>query len=326
LTAGAARRDQIAEALAECPKMRWIAVDDLLRFLRASGRDCSVTRDPWNLYIGELQYGSLGYEGGERILEERYALCFLLEYAATLGLVDVAYIRPAGARRDYRTMWGTDELPYFSRYDGLIYARINMLGAYCLGTTSTDAPPPGIEQKPVLRVRPNLEVAAIGDGVEHADRLALDAYAVRASDLVWELRAEKLLSAIEEGRSVPEIHEFLAARSGAALPDTVVRLLEDVSERSGKVRDRGLARLVECADAALATLVADDSRTRRHCMRAGERHLVVLSSSEIAFRRALRDLGYLLAARGAGAGKATRTRRGLIPDLPAPSAKDGATK
>jgi hypothetical protein len=303
LTAVGGRRGEIAEVLADCPEMRWIGVEDFLTFLRASERDFSVTRNPWDLYIGELQYGSLGYDGGERILEERYILCFLLEYAATLGLIDVAYIRPAGARPDYRNMWGTDDFPYFSRYDGLMYLRINALGAYCLGRTSTYAPPP-VEQKPAIRVFPNLEIVASGEGIEQADRLALDAYAVRVSDLVWQLRAGRLLSAVEEGRSIPEIREFLAARSDAALPDTVVRLLEEVSERSGQVRDRGLARLIECDDPALAARIAGDARTRKHCTRAGERHLVVLSSSEAAFRRALRDLGYLLAASEAGVGKA----------------------
>ena len=41
-------------------------------------------------------------------------------------------------------------------------------------------------------------------------------------------------------------------------------------------------------------LIANDTRTRKHCLRAGERHLVVAASSEAAFRRALRDAGYLL--------------------------------
>jgi hypothetical protein len=35
--------------------------------------------------------------------------------------------------------------------------------------------------------------------------------------------------------------------------------------------------------------------TRKHCMRAGERHLVVPAASEAAFRLALREIGYLLA-------------------------------
>jgi hypothetical protein len=90
---------------------------------------------------------------------------------------------------------------------------------------------------------------------------------------------------MEEGKPVEELREFLTARSGAAIPDTVARLLDDVAERCTKVHDRGLARLIECADPALAALIANDTRTRKHCLRAGERHLVVPASSEAAFRR-----------------------------------------
>jgi hypothetical protein len=163
-----------------------------------------------------------------------------------------------------------------------------------------------VEVKPVLHVLPNLEIAAIGADLEQGDRLALDAYAVRTSDLVWQLEAGKLLAATEEGRSVDEIREFLSARSGAPLPDTVARLLEDVAERCARVRDRGLARLIECADPALAALIANDTRTRQHCMRAGQQHLVVPASSEAAFRRALRDVGFLLASGGANVSKGRR--------------------
>jgi hypothetical protein len=303
------RRDAIAEALAECPVGGWIATDELLRFMRASGSEFAVTRNAWGLYIGELQYGSLGYEGGDRILEERYLFCLLLEYAATLGLIDVAHVPPAGARDDYHSLWGTDEMPFFSRYDGLMYFRVTPLGTYCLGTAPDYEPAP-VEVKPVLRVLPNLEIAAIGSTLEQGDRLALDAYATRVSDLVWRLDAGRLLAAIEEGRPVAEIRGFLTARSGTPIPDTVVRLLEDVADRSVKVHDRGPARLIECADPALATLIANDSRSGRHCMHAGERHLVVQASSEAAFRRTLRALGYLLSSsdpRPAGRRRARRS-------------------
>ena len=148
----------------------------------------------------------------------------------------------------------------------------------------------------MLRVLPNIEIAATDSELEQSDRLALDAYATPVSDFVWRLDAGKLLAAIEAGRKVEEIREFLAARSGAALPDTATRLLEDVAERTTLIHNRGLARLIGCADAALAALIANYTRTRKHCMRAGERHLVVTGSSEAAFRRALRDAGYLLAA------------------------------
>jgi hypothetical protein len=293
LTAVSSRRAAIADVLAQCPAQRWIAADELFRFVRASDNDFAVTRNAWNLYIGELQYGSLGYEGGETILERRYLLCLLFEYAATLGLVDVAFIPPAGARHDYGRLWGTDDLPFFSRYDGLMFFRITALGTFCLGISDEYERAP-VEARPILRVLPDLGIETIG-AVEQGDRLALDAYAVPVSDREWRLDASKLLAATEEGRTLDEIREFLSARSGAPIPDPVLRLLADVDERCTRVHDRGPARLIECEEPELALLLGNDVRTRKHCMRAGERHLVVPASSEAAFRRALRELGYLLA-------------------------------
>ena len=304
LTSVSARREAIASALGECPSQRWILVDEFARFLLASGNPVYVTRNAWNLYLCDPQYGTFGYEGGSGLLEGRYLLCLLFEYAATLGLLDVAYIAPAGARSDYHEMWGADDLSFFSRYDGLVYFRLNDLGAFCCGAVERYTPAP-LPEKPVLRVLANLEIVGIGAELEHGDRLALDCYAERVSEVVWRLEARKLLAATEEGRSIEEIREFLKMRSGAPLPDTVARLLEDVSERSTRLRDCGLARLVECADGALAALVANDSRTRRHCMKAGERHLVVPASSEAAFRRGLREVGYLVAQDRAQARVAT---------------------
>jgi len=316
LTAAGSRRGAIATALARCPARRWIAASELLRFIRASEDDFAVSRNAWYLYIEELQYGSLGYDGCADILDGRYLLCLLFEYASTLGLLDVAFIPPAGARRDYGHLWGTDELPFFSRYDGLVFFRITALGTYCLGTAENCEPGP-VEAKPVLRVLPNLEIVAIGEDLEQSDRLALDAYAVRVSDLVWRLDAGKLLSATEEGRSVEETREFLSTHSGAPLPDTVLRLLDDVANRCARAHDRGLARLIECDEGTLAALIANDARTRKHCMRAGERHLVVPAASEAAFRRALREVGYLLAAATPHGAEARRAKASQGSSAPA---------
>jgi hypothetical protein len=312
LTALPSRRKAVALSLSACPVHRWVATDEFERFLQASGHAFCVTRDPCDLYICDPQYGSFGYEGWSSHLDGRYLLGFLFEYAATLGLIDVAYIPPAGARRDYHDMWGTDDMVFFSRYDGLMFFRVTALGAYCLGIARHYEPAP-VEMRTVLRVLPNMEITAIGGELEQGDRLALDAYAVRSSDVVWQLEAGKLLAATEEGRSVAEIREFLAARCGAPLPDTVARLLEDIADRCARVHDRGLARLIECAEPVLAALIANDTRTRKHCMRAGERHLVVPGSSEAAFRRALRDVGYLLAPAGAQMAAARQTIAAAAP-------------
>jgi hypothetical protein len=292
LTAVSDRRTSIAISLAECPPGKWIAADEFFRYMDATEDEFWVTRDPWTLYIGELQYGSLGYEGGAALLNERYLLAFLLEYAATLGMIDVALIPPAGARENFRDMWGTDELPFFSRYDGLIYFRLTPLGTYCLDAKAVYQPPM-LEVKPVLCVLPNLEIEADA-GLEKSDFLALSVYATPVADFVWRLEGTKLLAAVEAGRQVEEIRTFLEARSGEALPEQVTALLNDVAERITCVCDRGLARVIECADAGLADRIANDFPTRKYCQRTGARQLVVLASAEAAFRRALRDVGYLL--------------------------------
>lgn len=65
-----------------------------------------------------------------------------------------------------------------------------------------------------------------------------------------------------------------------------------------KIRERGQARLIECADAALAVLIANNSRTKKLCFLAGEKHLVIPSESETKFRNAVKKLGYSIALSG----------------------------
>ena len=298
LTAVAPRRQSIDDTLAACPPGTWISAEALSRFMCALGNDFAVSRNAGQLYLGNRHYGSLGHSGGAQILDDRYLLAFLLEYAATLGVIDVALIPPAGARPDYFGLWGADQLAYFSRYDGLIYLRITALGAYCVGAVFEYEAAP-VEAQPVLNVLPNLEITALSRELEPGDRMALDTYATRVSDRVWRLEQSTLLAAVQQGRPIDEVREFLHTRSSVPIPDTVTRLIDDVAMRSTQLQDQGLARLIECRDPALAALIAHDSRTQKHCMFAGERHLVVPASSEAAFSRTLREVGYLVASEGA---------------------------
>jgi hypothetical protein len=313
LTAPATRRRGIATALAAADVGRWVQVDDLLRFQRALGEHVPVTRDPWRLYLVSPQYGTLGYDVSVAVLERRYLYAVLFEYAATLGLIDVAYVPPAGARDDFHGLWGADELAWFSRHDGLVWVRVNALGAWCLDPARSyeAAPDPA---PAALRLGPTLEIEVDEAALAPADRLALEACARRAWEGVWHLDAPKLLAAVEEGRMDPTlapVREFLETRSGGPLPPPLDELLADVARRTTLLQDRGLARLVECADAALAERLATDPRTRKHCLRAGDRHLVVRAAAETAFRSALREAGYVLP--GAGSEPARPRRAGRRP-------------
>lgn len=295
LTAVVGRREAITMALYACPVNHWIQVDEFFRYIQASDYDFEVTRNPWDLYICEAGYGSLGYLGYHdwSMLQGRYVLCLLFEYAATLGMVDVAYISPREARSDYCNNWGTDDLEFLSRYDGLLYFRLTPLGAYCLELTDHYIPA-SPEAQPVLRVLPNLEIAAMGESLTAADVLLLELYTQKVSDAVWRLDQTKLLKAVAEGYRLQELEDFLVARSPEPLPQTVEQFLADVKSRTGSLQDLGTARLIECNDPALAVLIANDSRTKKYCFLAGERRLVVPLESETRFHRALQKLGYSL--------------------------------
>jgi hypothetical protein len=138
LTSATSRRAAVAAALAALQPGAWTGAGKLLASLRVQQQPPLVAarslRALWRLYVADSYYGSLGHAGPRTwdLVEGRYALCVLFEYAATLGLIDVAYTDPRGARDDYRGLWGADQLSCLSRYDGLSAVRVNDLGAAVL--------------------------------------------------------------------------------------------------------------------------------------------------------------------------------------------------
>jgi hypothetical protein len=299
LTAAKTRRQMVDEALTGCPPGEWIGVDNLFDTMRAGNMSPTISRNEmalWKLYLVDPQYGSLGYAGYHdwNILEGRYTMAVLFEYAGTLGLVDLDYIHPAGAREDFRDNWGADDLDALSRYDGLQSIRLNALGAYVLGLTDTYQPVDSdATVAPPLKVLPNLDIVATGD-IPAADRLFLTAYAKQTADHVWTVSITSLLSAINSGRQLSEFIEFLTERSEHELASALSTLIADVHRRAGQLADLGHARLIECADPATAALIAHDRNLRPLCQGIGDKHLAVPLDQELKFRNALLKLGYVV--------------------------------
>lgn len=291
-TAVAKRRPLIAEALTECPVGRWVLFDDFSNYMQAEAFDFEITRDPWTLYVAEPYHGSLGYDGYHdwSILEGRYVLCVLFEYAATLGLIDVAYTHPANARRDFMDLWGAEDLAWLSRYDGLLYFRLNPLGAYCLGLCDTYEP--GVpDARASLNVFPDRRVT-VRDSLMPEERLVLETIAEPEAEGVWRLDYARILKALENGQEVNEFRDFLAARDDQPLPEAVEGFFGNVERGARALTVRGSALLIECADEETAARVAGDRTSAKFCMRAGKTSLVVRTAQETAFRKAVRGLGY----------------------------------
>jgi len=164
------------------------------------------------------------------ILEGRYTLAVLFEYAGTLGLLDLDYLHPTGARKGFQDNRGGDDLDTLSRYDGLRAIRLTALGRYALGLTDTYQPPVSTEETQVLKVLPNLDVVATGNP-SAGDQL-LSAYAKHTANRVWTISATSLLAAINTGRDPKDFATFLAQRSEHELPSSLRTLTNDVTRLS----------------------------------------------------------------------------------------------
>ncbi|MEM9219673.1 MAG: hypothetical protein AAGD25_35765 [Cyanobacteria bacterium P01_F01_bin.150] len=294
-TALSGRRRPIIDALSLSPEGQWVTFNTLKRYMLANDQAFEVHRYPENLYISEAGYGNLYNAGGYwSILQDAYMKCFLFEYVATLGLLDVAYIPPYHApSSDFSDYWGADNYSFLSRYDGLLAFRLNPLGAFCLELSEAYTAEP-ITTKSTLRVLPNLDIVMTGAPLSPAEAMMMDTFAVKNSDAVWKLDRQTALKAAEDGHSLKEFQDFITQASAEALPKTVKQFFKDCGDRASSLRDVGTARLIECTDATLAALIANDSRTKKYCQPAGDKYLVVLLDQETRFRTALRKLGYTL--------------------------------
>jgi hypothetical protein len=295
LSAAEPCRALIAGALSGMEEGEWVRTGDFFKFLIGAGHGFDVVRNGWALYIADPQYGSFGYDHIEwEHASGRFTRAFLLEYAATLGLIDVALVPPWGALGDHGDLWGADDLSCLSRYDGLWALRLNSLGAWVLGKKEKYVA--SFQEEPSLRFLSNLEVSASSSSVSPSDALFLDRVCERVSERVWRLSLPKALRAMEEGVEAQRFIAFVEERTRGELPQTAREFLDDLTSRARKLRDLGEARIVQCADPSLAQSIVRDKRLKDLCFPAGDRILVVPKGYEGAFREALRELGYVVGA------------------------------
>jgi hypothetical protein len=306
LTKPAPRREKLAAVLQAAPVERWVALDDFFRYMRATEQSPAVERTASSgLRLGAYaEYGWLGYSASSYwdVVIGSYLRAVLWEYAATLGLIEIAYTYPEESPHDFG---GNDELydyDYLSRYDGLWALRVTNLGAYVFGLTNTYIPPVvEAERGPVvLKVLPNLDVV-ITDPANATlnDRSFLERIGTSQSQDVYRLTREQLLGAVEQGLTLEHVRGFLVNKSGSseeAWPQTVRVFFSDLEQRLQAVRESGRMLLLEGEDPYVLTELAHAPDLRAAVRLGtvdGKTVLLVPEEREADVRRRLRKLGYL---------------------------------
>lgn len=314
LTKPAERREKLAAALPACPPGRWIQLDEFFRYLRAERHSPAIERTLYStLSIGSsYNYSSLQYAGAQQywdIAIGSYLRALLWEYAATLGLIEIAYTRPEETPHDFGDLYGLDSEPFVSRYDGLLGFRLTPLGAYALGLAQEyrpSSPPAGAAgEQPALALLANLElVVTDARRCTPNDRVFLERIGAPRSEDVYRLSRERILETVENGLSLEQIGQFLASRTGRAeeeFPQPVRVFFDDLRKRLGALREAGRMLVLTGDDPLLLTELANTTQLRaiaRLAQVGDETVLLVPEAQEAQARRQLKKLGYAPAKGG----------------------------
>ncbi|MFC1601054.1 hypothetical protein ACFL34_01730 [Candidatus Sumerlaeota bacterium] len=292
LTPPSGRKNCIARALAELPIGEWVAFEEFFRYLIALREGFEVTRDDWSLYFAEQQYGALAYGTGDDLLKQ-YLRAVLMESLAVMGLIDIAYARPHGLWPEFSGLWGTDDIAFCGRYDGLSHIRLNRLGAWCLGLEKSWTP--RVQTEKILVVQPNFEIVVPeAQKLRSAHRTVLDSIATSAGECVWRLEREPFLLAMENGRSGRDIIDYLEEHAQNALPDAVQISLESWLEKAESIAAVENTVLIRFSDFHDASLAAHDTQLKKIAQFVPPDSLVVSPKNTRAVRTALRKLGFVL--------------------------------
>ena len=288
-------RNSIEEAIANLPLGKWVSIDDFCRYISASGLEVEVARNAWALYIGSSpRHGSLGYNHVRwEHIDGRFIYVVLLEYAATLGLIDVALTLPWDSVDDVSELY-CDELSCLSRYDGLKYIRLTNLGAYVL-ELSKEYTPSVINRGSKFQILPNLELAMLSDKLLGHDRILLERLCEQKSDRVWQLSKSKMLNEVERGISMKAIKTTLQGlTTNEQLPENVEHFLNDICKKSSQLVVKGVYTIVECDDAKTAMLLANDRELKKFTFLVNEKSLMIMQGYEDAFRKNVKKQGLVL--------------------------------
>lgn len=287
-----ARRGKVRDALAQCPPGKWISVDEFFSFIRRAGLHFELCRGEHGLLLFGEDIG--GHE--KRLYEHwhhaygRYVLCFVMEYAATVGIVDIAYIASDNARDDFQHLPGATKVRALSRYDGLLAFRLTPLGEYILGISEIYEPPQTVA-KQKLTVLSSL-VLTFEEQPPAEQTVFLDLFAERESNSSWRLSREKTLAASQHGYPVKLLRDFMTRFDDQPLPETVDAFLEVAERNSQALHSEEQAILIECISAEIAEKIATNAATAQLALLAGTNQLVIRKKDELAFRRAVHSIGY----------------------------------
>lgn len=280
----AERRALIGKALKSCAYGQWMSVSEFLRVMRIQYPPYMVVKHLRTLRLGDKKINSANLQESWPVLEGTTIKCFLMEFLATLGIIEINYLQDK-------------PVDGVSSYDGLYEFSITALGAYCLGITQ-EVTQISKSSKKRFKTDDALNITTIvqagrGDHVSARDILMMNTCADRVGPHTWKLGIPKLLGAVEEKPLLlPAFKAFLYERL-EAYSQTAEDFFDDIERRKNQIVFEEDVRLYACQDTMVAHLISCDSKTRAYCRLVDAHHLVVPLPADKTFKAALKKVGYI---------------------------------
>jgi len=267
----------------------WISFKDAFRAISFSGGSLPVCENLWSLYFSEPRYDSVAYgESGEGDVRKQFLRVFLMEYLATLGMIDIAYTFPHDLWPEL-SEFGPNSYNYCSIYDGLSYVRLNALGAFILNQ-SNEYQENVVAQK-FIKVLANGNIIT-EDNICPVNRAFLSKFASKISDVVWNLDDKKMSDYIERGGRVENIRSFLEEKNKGEIPPMVLNKIKILNKKSLAVSKIEKSIIVTIENNELAELLSNDIHTKRYCHYIAPNKLVLSTGVLGDFYKAAKKLGY----------------------------------
>lgn len=291
LTFPATRREKIIEALSWCPTHTWIDLQDFYRAIKIWQFDFNVEATQWNnLYAGP--YRDYGYMSGDDywlIVHGLYIKAVIMEYLATIGAVDIAYVSEDISMVDQAGHYIDSAL---SLHDGLLYFRINNWGAFLLGQAD-EYVPMLLPQRDLFVIDEGLQLDVLTDLLPN-EQLQLGVVAEPVGDKAYRLSTEKLLTAVESGQEFDHLAGFLTKNHRGTPPQAVIDWLAQLKRNIGVFTEGSTAVMIRLKQPGLLAVIEQDTSLSRYCRPLDHTTVLVLSSNVSKFRKRLKELGYLL--------------------------------
>ncbi|MEM1121913.1 MAG: hypothetical protein AAGJ18_15785 [Bacteroidota bacterium] len=285
--------------LSQLPEGRWIAIDNILRFLKFSFIDIRPVKDYiarnklYYDYEATVQYEHYAYRENKHYIDaNRYDEAIMIPTLkgnlflfAAFGLLDVAYDKIDG-----EIMGQTADSPY----DGLKYVRLTKLGAYVSGQNTQYEPPADIGASTIELSEDSLTITSSKNDTTAA--IVLEPFTQKVTPNRFRTDYSIFLYGVTSQEELAGKIRLFKQAVTTELPPNWEHFFGQLSKKIDplkKVTTMIVFKIPEDSP-ELTKLIARDAKLKSMCLKAEGYHILVERKKFAAFKNRLREFGYLL--------------------------------